>query len=132
MHVVVRVPRHVVVDDEVDVGDIEAAAGDVGGDEDAGGAGAEAREVGGALGLREERVQGGGAVVEGVEEARQERRGCGAVGEDDDGFGGVEGGEQEGVQVGFAGLERHLQVGLVEGGGDGEGGGAGGGEGAVD
>lgn len=119
MHVVVRVARHVVVDDELDVRDVEAAAGDVGGDEDAGGAGAEAREVGGAFGLREEGVQGGGAVVEGVEEAREEGGGLGAVGEDDGGFGGVEGGQEEGVQVGFAGLDGDLEVGLVEGWGDG-------------
>lgn len=67
MHIVVRVPRHVVIDHELHIRDIEAAARDVRGDEDAGGAGAEAGEVCGALGLREEGVQGGGAVVEGVE-----------------------------------------------------------------
>ncbi|RMZ09757.1 hypothetical protein D0860_04082, partial [Hortaea werneckii] len=51
--VVVRVAGEVVVDDEADGGDVETAGGDVGGDEDAGGAGAEAREVVGAVGMLE-------------------------------------------------------------------------------
>jgi len=54
--VVVRVARDVVVDDKGDGGDVEAAGGDVGCDEDPGGLSTEAGEVGDAVCLLEARV----------------------------------------------------------------------------
>ena len=82
MDIVVRVAGEVVVDHELDRGDVEASAGDVGGDEDAGALAAECGEVGGALFLGELGVQGGAGVGEGEEGAVEEVGGFGAVGED--------------------------------------------------
>ena len=61
---VVRGIGHVVVDDVRDVGDVDAAGGDVGGDQDAVLAVGEALEGGGALGLRAVAVDGVGVVAE--------------------------------------------------------------------
>lgn len=77
------------VNHQQDGGDVKTAGGDVRCDEDAGGRGAEAGEVGGSFGLREEAVEGGDAVGEAAEGAFQEVGGGGAVAEDDGWFGGV-------------------------------------------
>ena len=127
MHVIIRIPRNIVVNNELDVGDIETTRSNVCSDEDAGGAGAETGEVCGALSLWEEGVEGGGAVIEGVQETGEEGGGGSAVGEDDGGFFKVQGGKEEGVEVGLACLDGDLEVGLMEGRGNRQRGAAGGG-----
>lgn len=92
MHVVVRIPGHVEVHHETDGGDIKTTTGDVGGDKEAGGGGAEAGEVGRAFGLWQQAVEGGDSVGETAEGAFEEVGGFGVVAEDDGGFGGVGGG----------------------------------------
>ena len=119
VHVVIRIARDVEVDDQRDGGDIETTRGDVRGDEDAGCGRAEAGEVGGSLGLREETVQGCDAVGETAEGAFEEVGGVGAVAEDDGWFGGVDFGGEEDVEEGFAVGHGDFEVGLVEGWGDG-------------
>lgn len=57
MDIVGRVPRHVVVDDEAHVGDVEASRRDVRGDQDAGFLRSEVGEVARPLRLRQCRVQ---------------------------------------------------------------------------
>ena len=67
MNEVIRGIGQVVVDDVRDVGDVDAAGGDVGCDQDAVLAGREALEGGGALGLRAIAVDGIGIVAEALE-----------------------------------------------------------------
>lgn len=67
VHVIVRVPWDVEVHNERDVRDIESTRSDIGGDKDAGDAGAEFAKVRGAFSLWEQGMEGCDAVVEEAE-----------------------------------------------------------------
>ena len=120
MDIIVRVTRDVVVDNNLDLGDIETSGSDVGCDQNARGGGTEPAEVVDALALGQLRVQRGDAVVEQPQQMMQEIGGAGAVAEDDDGLVNVLRREQEHVQVVLAVGDGHLEVHLSQSCGDGE------------
>lgn len=115
MDVVVRIARDIKVYHQLYRGDIKATRCNIRGNEDAGSFSAEAAERVSALALRKFAVEGRDTVIEESQGVREEIGGGGAVCKDYDRFRGVEGGGEEGVQIGFAGMRNKEEESLGEG-----------------